>query len=118
MKVIANGYSEDKTFLSDNLTSLLEYCLNYKKNVYFFIDAIHTYYNVKVEYEEGCSKGRYNEGYYECYLNVTFSHINDEQLYYDILFVNSDDWPISDAVKSFEFNYLLNDFLDKTFKKQ
>lgn len=118
MKVIANGYSEDKTFLSDNLTSLLEWCLNYKKNVYFFIDAIHTYYNVKVEYDEGCSEGRYNEGHYECYLMVTFSNINNEQLYYDTLYVNSDDYPLSDVVETFNINYLWNDFLDKTFKKQ
>ena len=118
MRTIVNGYSEDKTFLSDNLTSLLEWCLNYKKNVYFFIDAIHTYYNVKVEYDEGCSEGRYNKDHYECHLMVTFSNINNEQLYYDTLFVNSDDCSLSDAIKSFEINYLLNDFLDKTFKKQ
>ena len=37
MRIIVNGHSEDKTFLSDTLVSLLEWCLNYKKTVYFSI---------------------------------------------------------------------------------
>ena len=118
MMSIVNGHSEDKTFLSNTLVSLLEWCLNYKKTVYFSITDARSIYNVKVEYDKYCSEGRYNEGHYECYLVITFGNINNEQLYYDTLFVNSDDCSLSDAIKSFEINYLLNDFLDKTFKKQ
>ena len=113
MRTIVNGHSEDKTFLSDTLVSLLEWCLNYKKTVYFSIADAHNIYNVKIEYDKYCSEGRYNEGHYECHLMVTFSDINNEQLYYDTLFVNSDDYPLSDIVESFNINYIINPNLDK-----
>lgn len=116
MRTIVNGHSEDKTFLSDTIVSLLEWCLNYKKTVYFGIADARNIYNVKIEYDKYCSEGRYNEGHYECYLMVTFSNINNEQLYYDTLFVNSDDPPLSDVVESFEINYLSNDFLERRLR--
>ena len=116
MMSIVNGHSEDKTFLSNTLVSLLEWCLNYKKTVYFSITDARSIYNVKVEYDKYCSEGRYNEGHYECYLMITFSNINNEQLYYDTLFVNSDDYPLSDAIESFRINYMKNPNLDKYLK--
>ncbi len=118
MRTIVNGHSEDKTFLSDNLVSLLEWCLNYKKNVYFSIADAHNIYNVKIEYFYHCSEGRYNSEHYDCYLNVTFSDVNNKKFHYDVLFVNSDDWPLSDVVESFKINYIINPNLDKYSKDE
>ena len=118
MMSIVNGYSEDKTFLSNNLISLLEWCLNYKKNVYFSITDVCNIYNVKVEYDELCSRGRYNDESYDCYLNATFKNVNHKYLHYDTLFVNSDDYPLSDVVESFRINYMKNPNLDKYLKTE
>ena len=116
MRTIVNGHSEDKTFLSDNLISLLEWCLNYKKTVYFSIADARNIYNVKVDYDELCSRGRYNDGSYDCYLNATFKNINNKDLHYDTLFINSDDYPFSDIIESFRINYIINPNLDKYLK--
>jgi len=116
MRIIVNGYSEDKTFLSNTLVSLLEWCLNYKKPVYFSIANAHNIYNVKIEYNKYCSEGRYNENHYSCNLNVSFSDINNKQLHYDTLFVNNDGWPLSDVVESFRIKYIINPNLDKYLK--
>lgn len=116
MRTIVNGHSEDKTFLSDNLVSLLEWCLNYKKTVYFSIADARSIYNVKIEYDALCSRGRYNDGSYDCYLNAAFYDINNKQLHWETIFINSDDWSFSDAISSFNINYITNPNLDKYLK--
>ena len=116
MRTIINGHSEDKTFLSNNLASLLEWCLNYKKPVYFNIVDTSNIYNVKIKYCDNCSEGRYNDRNYDCYLIVTFSDVNNKQIYYDALIVNSVAHTLSKAVKSFEKEYIINPNLDKYLK--
>lgn len=105
MKIIANGYSEDKAFLSDNLTSLLEWCLNYKKSVYFIISTPSTYYNVEVKYNVEDSEGWYLRGSYSCYLEVFITNKEGKSIH-KTLFVNSDDWDLEDAVEDFNLNYI------------
>ncbi len=99
MRTIINGYSEDRTFLSNNLVSLLKWC--YKKNVYFSIADVS---NVKIEYDEESSVGRYNDGFYGCYLNVTYKDAENKFLDFETLFINSDDYTLSDAVENILYN--------------
>lgn len=106
MKTITNGHSEDNSFFSDNLTSLLEWCLNYKKSVFFIIDTPNTYYDVEIKYDTDASEGHYLRGSYFCHLDVSITKGNEQ--IYKTLFVNDDDWTIDDAVSDFTLNYITN----------
>ncbi len=105
-KKIVKGHSEDRSFLSNNLTSLLEWCLNYKKSVYFFISTPSTYYNVEIQYDECASEGQYlKDTTYSCYLNVFITNTKGRCIQ-KTLFVNSDDWTLEDAVFCFDAHYI------------
>lgn len=105
MKTITNGHSEDNSFLSNNLTSLLEWCLNYRKSVLFTVDAPNTHYDVKIDYDTDVSEGRYLRGDYFCYLEAFI--INKKgRCINKTLFVNNDDWTIDDAVSDFTLNFI------------
>lgn len=109
MLQISNGHSGDNAFLSDNLASLLEWCLNYRKNVHFYIDASHTFYKVKIEYGAG-SEGRYKKGAFDCYLYMTIENIKGVRFYDTIYINNDDDCSVERAVRNFNVTYMLDDF--------
>lgn len=104
MKRIINGHSEDSKFLSDNLTSLLEWCLNYKKRVYFDIETSNAIYSVEIKYDVS-SKGHYKRGNYTCYLYITITNVNGQKVY-DAVAVNDGNENLTDAVSYFNLNYI------------
>ncbi len=102
MNKIVNG--GNKEFRSNNLVSLLEWCLNYKSSIFFFINTPDTYYKVKIDYDDS-SKGDYLSGHYDCILIVTITDKKDQSIY-GTLFVNSDDYTLDDAIEVFTEKYL------------
>ena len=96
--------------------SLFEWCLNYKKTVYFSIADTSNIYNVKVEYAANCSRGRYNDGDYDCCLNIILSNIDNEPLEYNCFVVNHIR-SINDVADSFRIIYIMNPNLDNHFKR-
>lgn len=119
---IINGHSEDNEFLSVQLISLFEYCLNSHKSVYFQISTAYNLYDVTVDYMND-SYGQYRNDNYDLRLHVTIQILDSnipkyDSMWYDTLYINNDDYTILDAVEVFTKNYLTLKGLKRSFASE
>ena len=106
MNKIIKGHSEDNTFLSDNIYSLLEWCLNYKKSVHFILYNPYHSYNVEIKYIKDISEGNYKTDTYRIWLNVAIPN-EQGKFILDSIYIDDVNSFIEEAVKNFIIHTLI-----------